>query len=225
MEIHKSDDFRAFAKSYGVNSMTLHKYEKFLANNSLTPYIYEEREKRGSLMDVFSRLVMDRTIFLGTAVTDDVCSIIMAQMLYLNSIDSKKDIDLYIHSPGGSVVAGNTLLDCMDFISPDITTTNVGMAASMGAVILSHGKKGKRKALKRSRTMIHQISSGMQGKYSDMEIDLELTKSLRKELYETLAENTGKTFEQIEKDCYNDNWMTSQQALEYKIIDQIITKK
>ena len=217
-------DFKLFANSNGVNSMVLHDYQRHQNNMSpqaMTPNIFETQEKRGHMMDVFSRLMMDRILYLSTEVTDDITTILSAQLLWLDSVE-KKDIQMMVNSGGGSVYGGNTVLDTMDFIQSDISTMNIGVAASMAAVILSNGTKGKRKALPLSRTMIHQISSGTRGTFSDMEIQQEETRSVRKDLYEVLAHNTGKTFKQIEKDCDRDNWMKAPQAKDYGLIDEVI---
>jgi ATP-dependent Clp protease protease subunit len=174
---------------------------------------------------VFSRLIMDRIIFLGTGIDDHIANIIVAQLLFLESVDKKEDIKMYLSTPGGNVMAGLGLYSTMELISPDVSTVVTGMAASMGSVLLSAGAKGKRYALPHSRIMIHQPSGGMQGQSSDMEISLKLIMSLKEELYTILANNTGKTYEEIERDSDRDYWMTAQQALEYGLIDEILTKR
>jgi len=225
-------DFKKFANSKGIPSTTLLDYENkgFIPSiynsmsadpNNLTPYIYEQGDRKGTMMDVFSRLMMDSTIFLGTGVGEEISNIIVAQLLFLDS-QIKKDITMFISSPGGSVYAGNGIIDTMNYINQDISTINISLAASMGAVILSNGTKGKRFALPLSRTMIHQVSSGTEGTFSDMKIAIRETESVKKDLYEVLAINTGKTVEQIEKDCDRDYWMKSQEACDYGLVDQVI---
>jgi ATP-dependent Clp protease protease subunit len=223
--IEKQKDFKKFANSNGVNSMVLHDYQKhhngLIIPQSMTPNIFETTEKRGALMDVYSRLMMDRILYLSTGVMDEVTTIISAQLLWLDSVE-KKDIQMMINSPGGSVYAGNTILDTMDFVKSDVATLNIGIAASMGAVILSNGTKGKRSSLPLARTMIHQISSGTQGTFSDMVIGMNVTESVRRDLYLILAENTEKTFEQIELDCERDKWLKADEARDYGLIDEVV---
>jgi len=217
------EDFRKFAMSQGISGSTLHAYNNQIEN--MTRSIIEERPQRFAEIDVFSRLIMDRIIFLGTDVNDHISNIINAQLLFLESAAPKKDITMYINSPGGSVYAGLAMYDTMQFIEPDVGTVCTGMAASMGAVLLAGGAAGKRSALKHSRIMIHQVSSGSQGTFSDMDINLKQTASLRDDLYNILADHTGKTYKEIEKDCDRDYWLRSSEAKEYGLIDKVITKK
>ncbi len=182
----------------------------------------EERRMNVAQMDVFSRLMMDRIIFLGTAIDDQIANIIQAQLLFLESVDATKDIQIYVNSPGGGVYAGLGIYDTMQLVKPDVATICTGMAASMGAVLLSAGAAGKRSALKHSRVMIHQPLGGAQGQATDMEITLKEILKLKKELYDILAHHSGQTFEQIEKDGERDYWMTSQEAKEYGMIDEVL---
>lgn len=215
-------EFKKFAnKHHSVPSLVLESYIK----NSLTPYIIEERQLNVAQMDVFSRLMMDRIIFLGTAINDQVANIVQAQLLFLESIDAKKDIQIYINSPGGSVYAGLGMYDTMQMVSPDVATICTGIAASMAAVLLSAGATGKRTALKHSRIMIHQPMSGTQGQVSDMEIALKETLRVRDELYNILSYHTGQTFEKISADSDRDYWMRSEEAKEYGMIDEILISK
>ena len=219
------DDFKKFANGMGVNSMLLHDVQSHMDGpQNMTPYIIEESEMRGVQLDVFSRLMKDRTIFLGTGINDQVANIVVAQLLYLESVDSEKDIKLYCNSPGGSVYAGLAIKDTMDFVSPDISTVVIGLAASMGAIIQSSGTKGKRFALPSSRIMIHQPLGSAQGQSSDIQISAEQIKIIKKELYDILSENTGKSYEEIEIDSDRDYWMKSEKALEYGMIDKIVSK-
>lgn len=214
-------EFKKYAiKHHRINS--LH-YDKIIS--SLTPYIIEERQLNVAQMDVFSRLMMDRIIFLGTAVNDHIANIIQAQLLFLESVDKSKDIQIYINSPGGSVYAGLGIYDTMQVVQPNVATICTGIAASMAAVLLCAGEKGKRSALTHSRIMIHQPMSGAQGQVSDMEIALKETQRVRDELYNILAFHSGKTFEQISKDSDRDYWMRSEEAKEYGMIDEILVKK
>ncbi len=193
--------------------------------SSLTPYIIEERQLNVAQMDVFSRLMMDRIIFLGDAVTDQVANIIQAQLLFLQSADAHRDIQIYINSPGGSVYAGLGIYDTMQYIAPDVATICTGMAASMGAVLLCAGAKGKRAALTHSRVMIHQPSGGAQGVASDMEINLREMLKLKKELYEIIALHSGKPFDWVEKSSDRDYWMTSDEAKEHGMVDEVLAAK
>jgi ATP-dependent Clp protease protease subunit len=179
------------------------------------------------MVDIFSKLLDSRIIFLSTEMDSDICNIIKAQLLYLEQMDNKKDIKIYIDSPGGSVYSGLGLLDTMEYVKPDIVTINTGLAASMAAVLLCSGKKGKRKALKRSRTMIHQPMSGSYGFYqaSDLEIDAKEINSLKKELHTIISDRTGKSYDKVEKDSDRDYWMTSEEALKYGMVDEIVSKK
>ncbi len=213
-------EFKKYAtKDRGINSLYI---DNMITN--VTPYIIEERQLNVAQMDVFSRLMMDRIIFLGTGINDQVANIIQAQLLFLESVDSSKDISIYINSPGGGVYAGLGIYDTMQFIKPEVATICTGMAASMGAVLMCAGTKGKRSALKHSRIMIHQPMSGTQGQVSDMEITLKETLKLKKELYDIIAYHSGQTFEKIEKDSDRDYWMTSEEAKEYGMIDEILTR-
>ncbi|MFM6960846.1 MAG: ATP-dependent Clp endopeptidase proteolytic subunit ClpP, partial [Schleiferiaceae bacterium] len=194
-------------------------------DNSLTPYIIEERQLNVAQMDVFSRLMMDRIIFLGTGINDQVANIVQAQLLFLESADAKKDIQIYMNSPGGSVYAGLGIYDTMQVVAPDVATICTGMAASMGAVLLCAGAKGKRSALKHSRVMIHQPMGGAQGQASDMEITLQEILKLKKELYEIIASHSGQPFDKVEHDSDRDYWMTSEEAKAYGMIDEVLVSK
>lgn len=217
-------EFRKFAvHNQGISGNTIDQYANHIEN--MTRSVIEERPQNFREIDVFSRLIMDRIIFLGTGIDDNIANIIVAQLLFLESVDSKEDIKLYLASGGGNVVSGLSILDTMELIRPDVSTICTGMAASMAAVLLSAGTKGKRYALPHSRVMIHQPSGGMQGQSRDMEISLKLIMSMKEELYIILSNNTGKTYEQIEKDSDRDFWMKAPEALEYGIIDEILTKK
>ncbi len=214
------DEFRQFAvKHRGISSLALHDYRA-----SMTPYIIEERQLNVAQMDVFSRLMMDRIIFLGTAVDDQVANIIQAQLLFLESVDAKKDIQIYLNSPGGEVYAGLGIYDTMQYINPDVATICTGMAASFGAVLLCAGAKGKRSALTHSRVMIHQPLGGAQGQASDMEIVINEVKKLKKELYDIISHHTGQPFERIEKDSDRDHWMIAAEAKDYGIIDEVLAR-
>jgi ATP-dependent Clp protease protease subunit len=191
----------------------------------MTPNIVEERQMRATVLDVFSRLMVDRIIFLGTGIDDQVANIIVAQMLFLESVDAKKDIQLYINSGGGSVYAGLGIYDTMQYIKPDVSTMCVGLAASMAAVLLTAGQKDKRTALKHSRVMIHQPLGGARGQASDIEITAKEILKLKTELYEILAEHSGKDIETIEKNSDRDYWMKAIEAKEYGLIDEVLLKK
>lgn len=217
-------EFRNFAvKHQGVNGTAFDQYTDYVEN--MTRSVIEERPTNFREIDVFSRLIMDRIIFLGTGVDDHIANIITAQLLFLESTDSKKDILLYINSPGGSVYAGLGIYDTMQYIAPEVGTICTGLAASMGAVLLAGGAAGKRAALPHSRIMIHQPSGGMQGQSKDMEISVRQILELRTELYEILAEHSGKSPETIEKDSDRDYWMRADQAKEYGLIDEVLIKK
>jgi ATP-dependent Clp protease protease subunit len=192
---------------------------------SLTPYIIEERQMNVAQMDVFSRLMMDRIIFLGTGINDQVANIVQAQLLFLESADAKKDIQIYINSPGGSVYAGLGIYDTMQVVNPDVATICTGMAASMGAVLMCAGTAGKRSALKHSRIMIHQPMGGAQGQASDMEITLQEILKLKKELYSIIAHHSGQPFDKVEADSDRDYWMTSEEAKAYGMVDEILLGK
>ena len=222
-------EFRKFAvKDQGVGGIHVDKYAEISAQafqNSLTPYIIEERRMNATVLDVFSRLMMDRILFLGTDVNFQVANILTAQLLFLESVDPKRDVQLFINSPGGSVIDGMGIYDVMQYISPDVATICTGLAASMGAVLLSAGATGKRSALPHARVMIHQLSGGMRGTFSDMEINYNLSKQLRNELYTILANHCGKTFEEIEKGSDRDNWMKAPIAKEFGLIDEVLTRE
>ena len=211
-------------KDKGFSRMHLEKYINTTVPNihNFTPQVIEERQMNVVGMDVFSRLMMDRIIFLGVPINDYVANVIQAQLLFLESADPNRDVQLFINSPGGSVIPGLGIYDTMQYIEPQVSTICTGMAASMGAVLLAAGEKGKRTALHHSRVMIHQPMGGMQGQVSDMEISYNLIKELQKELYEILSLHTGKTYKTIEKDCDRDNWMKSDEALAYGLVDEVI---
>jgi len=218
------DDFKKFAKGHmGISSL---RYEQInsLYNSYISPTIIEERQLNVASMDVFSRLMMDRIIFLGLPIDDYVANIIQAQLLYLDSVDPEKDIQIYFNTPGGSVHAGLGIYDTMQYISADVATICTGMAASMGAVLLTAGTKGKRSALKHSRIMIHQPMGGTQGQASDIEITTREILKLRKELYEIIAEHSGNDYERVEKDSDRDYWMTASEAKEYGMIDEVLSR-
>ena len=219
-----TDDFEKYARSkYGISSLTLHRYNSIMGSY-ISPTIIEERQLNVASMDVFSRLMMDRIIFLGLPIDDYVANIIQAQLLYLDSADQGKDIQIYFNTPGGSVSAGLGIYDTMQYITADVATICTGMAASMGAVLLTAGAKGKRSALKHSRIMIHQPMGGAEGKASDIEITVREIIKLKKELYEILAFHTGNSYEKVEEDSDRDYWMTSQEAKDYGMIDEILQK-
>ncbi|MDG1296676.1 MAG: ATP-dependent Clp protease proteolytic subunit [Saprospiraceae bacterium] len=227
----KKSEFEKYATQHsGINGNTLHDYQKhvsgstFVNPTNLTPYIIEERQLNATQLDVFSRLMMDRIIFMGTGVNEEVANIIQAQLLFLESTDPKRDITMFINSPGGSVIAGLGIYDTMQYVTPDISTICTGLAASMGAVLLCAGTKGKRACLKHSRVMIHQPLGGMQGQVTDMEISYKLIKQMQKELYDILAEHTGQKYDKIAEDCERDNWMVGNEALEYGLIDEVLEK-
>jgi ATP-dependent Clp protease, protease subunit len=215
-------EFEKFAvKHKGISSNTLHGYINHNVTN-LTPNIIEERPMNVAVMDVYSRLMMDRIIFLGYPVNDEVANIITAQLLFLESTDRTRDIQLYINSPGGSVYAGLGLYDTMQFVSPDIATICTGMAASMSAVLMCAGAVGKRSALKHARIMMHQPSGGAQGQASDVEITVNEVRKVKHELYEILSDHTGQTIEKVTKDSNRDFWMTAPEAKDYGLIDEVL---
>ncbi len=214
-----SKEFEKYAtKHAGISSMHLNSY----VESSVTPYIIEERQLNVAQMDVFSRLMMDRIIFLGTGINDQVANIIQAQLLFLASVDPKKDIQIYINSPGGSVYAGLGIYDTMQYIQPDVATICTGMAASMGAVLLCAGAEGKRTALKHSRVMIHQPLGGAQGQASDMEITLKEIQKLKKELYTIIADHSKQDYDKVWADSDRDYWMKSDEAKAYGMIDEVL---
>ena len=220
----QKSEFQKYAtKHLGMNSLAL---EQYMASNSyISPSILEERQLNVTQMDVFSRLMMDRIIFLGTPIDDYVANVIQAQLLFLDTSDPGKDISIYLNSPGGSVHAGLGIYDTMQYISSDVSTICTGMAASMAAVLLVAGEKGKRSALPHSRVMIHQPMGGMQGQASDMEINYKQIMLLRDELYQIISDHSGQSFEKIMKDSDRDYWMTSTEALEYGMIDQVLRRE
>ncbi|HQW26931.1 MAG: ATP-dependent Clp protease proteolytic subunit [Saprospiraceae bacterium] len=221
------NEFYKYAtKHAGISSADLDRYMRTSVPDihGFTPQVIEERQMNVVGMDVFSRLMMDRIIFLGVPVNDYVANVIQAQLLFLESTDNKRDIQMFVNSPGGSVISGLGIYDTMQYVSPEIGTICTGLAASMGAVLLCAGTKGKRTCLPHSRVMIHQPSGGMQGQFSDMEISYNLIKSMRNELYDIMAKHTGKTFEEIEKDSDRDNWMTANEAKEYGLVDEVLTR-
>ena len=221
----KENEFKKFAtKHLNMNGLALDKYMS-ISNSYISPSILEERQLNVTQMDVFSRLMMDRIIFLGTEVDDYVANVIQAQLLFLDTSDPGKDISLYINSPGGSVYAGLGIYDTMQFINSDVATICTGMAASMAAVLLVAGEKGKRSALKHSRVMIHQPMGGMRGQASDMEINYKQMMLLRDELYQIISDHSGQPFEKIMKDSDRDYWMTSAEAKEYGMIDKVLIKE
>lgn len=218
------DEFRKYAvKGQGINGLTFDSYVHRVEN--MTRSVIEERPTRFAEIDVFSRLIMDRIIFLGMGVDDNIANIITAQLLFLESVDSKKDILMYINSPGGSVYAGLGIYDTMQYVGPDVATICTGLAASMGAVLLAGGAKNKRSGLEHSRIMIHQPSGGMQGQSADMEISVRQIIELKKELYEILAKHSGQSYETIEKDSDRDYWMKAEKAKEYGLIDEVLVRK
>jgi len=222
-----SNEFYKYAtKHAGISSADLERYMRTSVPDihGFTPQVIEERQMNVVGMDVFSRLMMDRIIFLGVPVNDYVANVIQAQLLFLESTDNKRDIQMFVNSPGGSVISGLGIYDTMQYVAPEIGTICTGLAASMGAVLLCAGTKGKRTCLPHSRVMIHQPSGGMQGQFSDMEISYNLIKSMRNELYDIMAKHTGKTFEEIEKDSDRDNWMTANEAKEYGLVDEVLTR-
>ncbi len=223
---HNSEFYKYATKHAGISSADLERYMRTSVPdiNGFTPQVIEERQMNVVGMDVFSRLMMDRIIFLGVPVNDYVANVIQAQLLFLESTDNKRDIQMFINSPGGSVISGLGIYDTMQYVSPEIGTICTGLAASMGAVLLAAGTKGKRTCLPHSRVMIHQPSGGMQGQFTEMEISYNLIKTMRDELYEIMAKHTGKTFDQIAKDSDRDNWMTSHQAKEYGLVDEVLTR-
>jgi len=218
------DEFKKFAtKHAGVSSTTYDKYTNFFSSY-ITPNIIEERQLNVAAMDVFSRLMMDRIIFLGLPIDDYVANVIQAQLLFLESTDPAKDIQIYFNSPGGSVHAGLGIYDTMQYISSDIATICTGMAASMGAVLLTAGTKGKRTALKHSRIMIHQPMGGVSGQASDIEITAREIQKLKKELYDILAHHSGQPYKTVAKDSDRDFWMTAQEAKDYGMIDEVLIR-
>jgi ATP-dependent Clp protease protease subunit len=220
-----SNEFRNFAiKDQGINNMYYDKIISSMYPTNLTPNIIEERQMNAVAMDVFSRLMMDRIIFLGTGINDQVANIVQAQLLFLASTDAARDIQIYINSPGGSVYAGLGIYDTMQFIKPDVATICTGMAASMAAVLLCAGEKGKRSGLTHSRVMIHQPLGGAQGQASDIEITAREIITLKEELYTIIAKHSGQTYEKVYEDSDRDYWMKADKALEYGMIDEILKR-
>jgi ATP-dependent Clp protease protease subunit len=218
------NDFLKFAKAQGLNTMHVEKAMEVSANY-ISPSILEERHLNVTQMDVFSRLMMDRIIFLGTEINDYTANVIQAQLLYLDSADSERDINIYLNTPGGSVYAGLGIYDTMQFVSSKVGTICTGMAASMGAILLVAGEKGMRAALPHSRVMIHQPLGGIQGQASDIEITAREILKLKDELYQIIADHSGQTVERIRQDADRDYWMTSKEALDYGMIDLLYTRK
>ncbi len=226
------NEFQKYAvKHLGMSSMHLEKYAEQSTRGALpqiegfTPYIIEERQLNAINLDVFSRLMMDRIIFLGVGINDYVANVVQAQLLFLESTDPKRDVQIFVNSPGGSVIAGLGIYDTMQYINPDVATICTGLAASMGSILLTAGKKGKRSCLPHSRVMIHQPLGGMQGQVTDMEISYKLVKALQKELYDIYVEHTGQEYDKIFADCERDNWMKAEEAKAYGLIDEVLTRK
>ncbi len=226
---HKDEFLKYATKHLGMSTMHLEQYAEKTARTipnieGFTPNVIEERPMNIVGLDVFSRLMMDRIIFLGVGINDYVANVVQAQLLFLDSTDNKRDVQMYINSPGGSVTAGLGIYDTMQYISPDIGTICTGLAASMGAVLLAAGTSGKRTGLKHARVMIHQPLGGMQGQVTEMEITYRLIKAMQKDLYEILSNHTGQTYDTIEKDCERDNWMTAPEAKTYGLIDEVLER-
>ncbi|HUQ67700.1 MAG TPA: ATP-dependent Clp protease proteolytic subunit [Flavitalea sp.] len=215
-------EFEKYAvKHRNISSNTLNAYTKHQVTN-LTPNIIEERPMNVAVMDVYSRLMMDRIIFLGYPINDEVANIVTAQLLFLESTDRSRDIQMYINSPGGSVYSGLGVYDTMQYITPDVSTICIGMAASMGAVLLTAGAHGKRTALKHARVMMHQPSGAIGGQASDIDITVNEIRKVKKNLYDILSFHTGKTNKQIEKDCDRDYWLTAEESKEYGLVDEVL---
>lgn len=225
MFLTMNNDFRNYAVHHlGMNGLALDEYTSQVSNSYISPTIIEERKLNVAQMDVFSRLMMDRIIFLGTQVDDYTANVIQAQLLYLDSADPGKDVSIYVNSPGGSVYAGLGIYDTMQYIQSDVSTICTGMAASMAAVLLVAGQKGKRFALKHSRVMIHQPMGGIQGQASDIEITSREILKLKKELYTIISEHSGQPYDKVYADSDRDYWMTSDEALKYGMIDKVLEK-
>ncbi len=219
-------EFRKYAVSdHNINSNYYDKIISSMVPVGMTPNIIEERQMNAVAMDVFSRLMMDRIIFLGTGINEQVANIVQAQLLFLESTDASKDIQIYINSPGGSVYAGLGIYDTMQFIKPDVATICTGMAASMGAVLLCAGEKGKRSGLPHCRVMIHQPMGGAQGQASDIEITAREILTLKEELYKIIAKHTGQDYEKVHEDSDRDYWMKAEKAKEYGMIDEILKRE
>lgn len=224
MSSENYNQFGLFAKDRGISSLSIHNHSKRV-ENSLTPYILEERQLNVAQMDVFSRLMMERIIWVAGEVNDYVSTIVQAQLMYLDSVDSGSDITMHIDSPGGGVKSGLSMVDVMDYITSDIRTINTGMAASMGSVLLGAGTKGKRSSLRFSRTMLHQSSGGFSGNIQDAKITMEEWEKINNILFTLLGQYCNKSPEQVKSDSSRDLWLSAEEALSYGIIDEIITKK
>ncbi|MFZ9717968.1 MAG: ClpP family protease [Chitinophagaceae bacterium] len=221
MDLNK--EFEKYAvKHRGISSASLHNYQTHFSPSNLTPYIIEERPLNVASMDVFSRLMMDRIIFLGEPINDYVANIVTAQLLFLESTDRSRDIQMYINSPGGSIYAGLGIYDTMQYIGPDVSTITIGIAASMGAVLMCAGTKGKRTALKHSRIMLHQPYGGAGGQATDIQIMVNEVKKLKQELYEIIAYHSGQALDKIKEDSDRDFWMTAQEAKAYGLVDEVL---
>nr|WP_299000628.1 ATP-dependent Clp endopeptidase proteolytic subunit ClpP [uncultured Allomuricauda sp.] len=221
-----ANEFQKYAtKHHGVNSMYYDKIVSSMYPVNMTPNIIEERQLNAIAMDVFSRLMMDRIIFMGTGINDQVANIVQAQLLFLESADASKDIQIYINSPGGSVYAGLGIYDTMQFIKPDVATICTGIAASMAAIILCAGEKGKRSGLTHSRVMIHQPLSGAQGQASDIEIAAKEVLKIKDELYQIIANHSGQTFDKVYEDSDRDFWMKAEEAKKYGMIDEVLARE
>ena len=219
------DEFKKYAvKHKGISSLNLERYQS-ITSSYISPTIIEERQLNVATMDVFSRLMMDRIIFLGVPIDETVANIVMAQLLFLESVDPTKDVQIYLNTPGGSVYDGLGIYDTMQYIQCDVATICTGMAASMGAVLITAGTKGKRSALKHSRIMIHQPMGGAQGQASDIEITAREILKLKKELYQIIADHSGNPIKKVEKDADRDYWMTAEEAKAYGMIDTVLTRE
>lgn len=227
---NKSEFEKYAVKHKGINSMVMHDYKKLMLPQSMfpqsmTPYIIEERQMNVSQLDVFSRLMMDRIIFLGMGIDSQVANIINAQLLFLQSVDKSKDIQIYMNTPGGSVYDGLGIYDCMQYVSPKVGTVNTGMVASMGFVLFLAGQKGHRSSLPHARFMQHQPMGGVSGQASDIEITAREIQKLKKELYEIIAKHTGQKYDKVYADCDRDYWMTASEAKAYGCVDEILTNQ
>jgi ATP-dependent Clp protease protease subunit len=220
------NEFRKYAtKHAGINSIVYDQYTSMIGPRNMTPQIIEDRPVQGTVMSVFDRLMIDRIIFLGTGINDQIANIVQAQLLFLESADAKKDIQIYVNSPGGSVYAGLGIYDTMQLIQPDVATICTGMAASMGAVLQCAGAKGKRTALPHARVMIHQPLGGAEGQASDIEITAREIQKLKKELYDIIANHSGQTYDKVWADSDRDYWMTAAEAKAYGMIDEILERR
>ena len=220
------DEFKKYAvKHLGISSQTMHDYQSAIQSSYISPTIIEERQMNVASMDVFSRLMMDRIIFLGTGINDYVSNIVMGQLLFLESADPKKDIQIYINSPGGSVYAGLAIYDTMQYIQPEVSTICTGMAASMGAVLMCAGHPGKRLALQHSRVMIHQPLGGAQGQASDIEITHREIQKLKKELYTIISTHSSQPFDKVWEDSDRDYWMIAEEAKAYGMVDKVLMRE